>query len=66
MVFARLRLYQRVCRWEALVFEGPASSSAGVGAPSTGLAAVQLHGQRYPAVAVAAGNTIKVCVVCDV
>lgn len=43
------------CRWEALVYEGPAVA----GAP--GLAAVQLEGHKHPPVAVAAGNTIKVC-----
>lgn len=45
------------CRWEAVVYEGPAAASPGLHA---GLVAVTLEGAKYPAVAVAAGNTIKV------
>jgi hypothetical protein len=45
-------------RWEVLVYEGPAAHTQGGG--STGLAAVSLEGHKHPAVAVAAGNTIKV------
>jgi hypothetical protein len=37
------------------VYEGPAVAG------SPGLAAVPLEGHKYPPVAVAAGNSIKVC-----
>jgi hypothetical protein len=47
-----------VCRWEVPVYEGAAAHTKGGG--STGLAALNLEGHKHPAVAVAAGNTIKV------